>query len=69
MNVLIYLEEELYALWKATFTEGTVAEALSMQAGCSVEPGRCAGRCRREVRRGDGERPGCQELTDVFHLP
>lgn len=32
VNVLIYLEEELFAFCKATFTEETVAEALSMQA-------------------------------------
>lgn len=56
VNVLIYLEEELCALWKATFTEGTVAEALSRQAGCSVSPagvqagaeGSCAGEMGRD---------------------
>lgn len=39
-NVLTYLEEEVFALCEA-LTEETVAEALSMQARCSVEPGRC----------------------------
>lgn len=70
MNVLTYLEEELFALCRATFTEETVAEALSMQARCSVEPGRCGGRCRRELRRGEaaGREPDVIKLMEVLPL-